>query len=270
MNKLLYAGFSRLFKSNVFRITIIAAIIISSLIVLSNYPQNENAPEYVSDIFFNFYQLIGIFSAVGISLTLGTEYSDGTIRNKLIIGHNRKSVYFSYLITNMVFMLIILAIHIIMTCSLGYFLLGLGNISLVKICCALLSSMVYAAFFTAISTNCPNKAVNAVVCIIIALLMIVVANYAYNQLLEPEMTYDGITITQDGIEYGNYIKNPAYVSGTFRMVLEIFLDIIPSGQLILIQSGECQHITLYPIYSVLILALITFTGCKIFYKRNIS
>lgn len=210
MNKLIYANISRLLKSKVFILSVIAAVIISGWIVISFYPQNENAPVYVFDIFFNFYHLIGIFSAVGISLTLGTEYSDGAIRNKLIIGHNRNNVYFSYLIVNIIFTMIILAVHMLVTCSLGYFLLGMGDISigkaLTKIGCSWLAAMVYAAFFTMISANCPNKAVNAVICMLAALLIILAANYAYNQLLEPEMTYDGITITQDGIEYGDYVK----------------------------------------------------------------
>lgn len=274
MNKLISANTSRLFKSKVFILSVIAAVIISCWIVISFYPQNENAPEYVSDIFFNFYHLIGIFCAVGISLTLGTEYSDGAIRNKLIIGHNRNNVYFSYLITSMLFTLIILAVHMLMTCSLGYFLLGMGDISigkaLAKIGCVWIAAMVYAAFFTMISANCPNKAVNAVVCMLAALLIILAANYAYNQLLEPEMTYDGITITHDGIEYGNYVKNPAYVSGTFRTVLETFLNIIPSGQIMLIQAGEFKHLALYPIYSAVLFAVMTFAGCMTFKKRDIS
>lgn len=274
MNKLIYANISRLLKSKVFILSVIAAVIISCWIVISFYPQDENTPEYVSDMFFNFYQLIGIFSAVGISLTLGTEYSDGAIRNKLIIGHNRNNVYFSYLIVNIIFTMIILAVHMLVTCSLGYFMLGMGDISigkaLAKIGCSWLAAMVYAAFFTMISANCPNKAVNAVICMIMALLMIVAANYTNNQLLQPEMTYDGITITQDGIEYGDYVKNPAYVSGAMRNVLMLILDVLPSGQLIQLQSGNHAHIAFFPIYSAVLFAALTFAGCIAFKKRDIS
>lgn len=61
MNKLIYANISRLLKSKAFILSVIAAVIISCWIVISFYPQNENAPEYVSDIFSIFIILSGFF-----------------------------------------------------------------------------------------------------------------------------------------------------------------------------------------------------------------
>ena len=49
--------------------------------------------------FFGCALFIGIVMAVFCSLFIGTEYSEGTIRNKIIIGQKRGTVYLSNFIT---------------------------------------------------------------------------------------------------------------------------------------------------------------------------
>ena len=50
-------------------------------------------------IFFVYAMLIGLVLSVFLPLFFGSEYSDGTIRNKLAAGHPRLSVYLANLIT---------------------------------------------------------------------------------------------------------------------------------------------------------------------------
>ena len=45
----------------------------------------------------NYINIIGLFMAMFTSLFIGTEYDYGTIRNKIIVGHSRTSIYFSNL-----------------------------------------------------------------------------------------------------------------------------------------------------------------------------
>ena len=64
-------------------------------VYISQYFNMKNlGEEYTLDaLFFNFMTWIGIVMAVFIGLFQGTEYGDGTIRNKLIIGLPRKEIY---------------------------------------------------------------------------------------------------------------------------------------------------------------------------------
>ena len=56
--------------------------------------------EYTLDpLYFNFLALIRILTSILVSLFIGTDYHDGTIRNKLICGASRTSVYLSNFIT---------------------------------------------------------------------------------------------------------------------------------------------------------------------------
>ena len=52
-------------------------------------------------------QVVGILISIFYSLFLGTEYNDGTIRNKLIVGHKRETIYLASFITGTVAVTII-------------------------------------------------------------------------------------------------------------------------------------------------------------------
>lgn len=41
------------------------------------------------------FSALSFFCPIFCSMFIGTEYSDGTIRNRLIVGHTRKSIYLS-------------------------------------------------------------------------------------------------------------------------------------------------------------------------------
>ena len=45
--------------------------------------------------FFQFAMLMGVVTAVVVSMNVGTEYGDGTIRNKLVLGLSRTQIYLS-------------------------------------------------------------------------------------------------------------------------------------------------------------------------------
>ena len=46
-----------------------------------------------------FVALPGIVMAAFCSMFIGTEFSDGTMRNKLIVGHRRREIYFTNFLT---------------------------------------------------------------------------------------------------------------------------------------------------------------------------
>ena len=104
MRKLLSANFARLGKDKVFWITAVA-VFISSLVTIFNSSGSADLmissgyPVTLDDYFFNHAPMMGLYYAVFISLFLGTEYSDGTIRNKLAVGHRRLDVYLANYMT---------------------------------------------------------------------------------------------------------------------------------------------------------------------------
>ena len=128
MGKLLSANFARLRKDRFFW-CLLAAVIIASLVNILNSARSfEVMTESgygltLEDYYFNQATLMGVYCALFASLFLGTEYSDGTIRNKLTVGHNRSHIYLSNFLVCLAASLTLLAAWLI-TCSLGFFLMG--------------------------------------------------------------------------------------------------------------------------------------------------
>lgn len=100
MSKLLSAGFIRLRKDKIFWISLIFMFGAGVFFPVMRYMDMRQAG-YINNIdngFFVCALFAGIVMAVFCSLFIGTEYSDGTIRNKVVIGQKRTSIYLSNLI----------------------------------------------------------------------------------------------------------------------------------------------------------------------------
>lgn len=98
MFNLLAAGFTRLFKSWYFWGILLLVSLMNLYLGLVNRKQIiELFPgQMPGAILFDHTMFIGIATAILVGLFIGDEYSDKTVRNKLIGGLNRVTVYFSY------------------------------------------------------------------------------------------------------------------------------------------------------------------------------
>lgn len=99
MNKLFRAGLYRLHKNKGAYACVIIPPIYSVCLMFSQYMQmKESGANYLLDPFlFHFLLVMGVLLSVFVSLYVGTEYHDGTLRNKLISGSSRNAVYGSNL-----------------------------------------------------------------------------------------------------------------------------------------------------------------------------
>ena len=97
MCKLLSANYSRLWRDKIFWICMGTMLVYSVVYMLNGCRQaTVDLAEYnysIDKYYFHFAISIGIFCAVFSSMFFGTEYSDGTIRNKVIVGHTKLNHY---------------------------------------------------------------------------------------------------------------------------------------------------------------------------------
>lgn len=277
MRKLLCANFYCLRRNKILWAELGCTAILSVLIVAANYSPEIQATESrlsLDDVFFTLYQFLGIILAAGISLIVGTEYSDGTIRNKLVAGNTRTQVYFANLIASTVPSCLVLLVHGILTYGLGRFLFGSFQIPaeqvLTAFSCACLTAFVFSTLFAAVAMNCSNKAATAVASLLLALGLLFLASAIGNILTEPEMTYNGVTISMDGVQFGDWIQNPAYVSGFQRTLYEFVYDLLPTGQLLQMYCLDFTRSARWPVLSAVLIVLVTTAGFLAFRRKDLK
>ena len=103
MTNLMISGFKRLLKNRAFQITAAVVAVIGLFEIFMMYRDSiiEMDTPYLGGGLFSFAAL-GVFAlAAVVPLFVGSEYSDGTIRNKVVVGHHRASVYLSLLLTSL-------------------------------------------------------------------------------------------------------------------------------------------------------------------------
>ncbi len=260
MNKLLSAGFARLWKNKCFwtGITLLTGTVVLSL--LTNYHDMKLGYFQASlDVYlYRAYMLIGIFTAVWAALFLGTEYSDGTVRNKLVCGYGRTVVYLSSLIICFVSSLLICLTSVLVTFAVGIPLFGLPQAPVLSIAanygCGILMTAALSGLFTMLAMLINSKPVSSIVCtigffVLLFLTIIIIQRLAAPEMLTGtyEMSVDGNVVPQEPV------PNPHYLRGMMRTIYEFLRDLLPLGIGIQLNQDGLQH----PLQSCLLAVFVT-------------
>jgi len=242
--------------------------------------RNENGPGYIPYADTGIFSIVffgGFAAAIFISLFIGTEYSDGTIRNKLVCGYNRSSLYFSKLIVNYSALLIVFAAFYATFLSLGAILLKLYSCTLkdilfgIMLCC--LNLLAFVAVFTAISLCKSNKAGVAVFSLVLCMVLLIASSFFASRLAEPEILPSAVYMSDEGVLIEEpEMPNPNYLSGTKRQVYQFAFDFIPMGQAWQISgvSTDPELKTEFAYYSIILAFASTLISIPVFGKKNIN
>lgn len=277
MRKLLSASFSRLWKEKMFWIAFAFMSIGSACFSWMSYNtamKNTGIEFYVEDMMFNMLPMIGFVFVFFISMRLGTEFDEHTIRNKLVVGCNRTQVYFAEYITCMTASLILLVVMLLCSTLSGWFFFrkfqsGWMEVAFLLLCCVLMAS-VFSAMSVGICMNVRNKATSLVASLVFLFAILLLASFCINVLAEEPMAYSSISITvEGGVQFGDLVENPAYIDGFQRTIYELIADILPTGQTIQLNNLDYERAVRWPLLSVIMLLVSTFAGYLPFRKRDI-
>ena len=275
MAKLLRANLSRLWKSRIFYIGLAFMLLLNVFLVLDGWNYGRQGyPEPLEDMLFQNCIIIGFVSAVVVGMFLGTEYSDGTIRNKIAVGHTRASIYLANLIVCAAASALLLLIPLALGFGLGSFLLDpLGlpmKVLLLYTCIGLLTTVSFASIYMLVAMLSPSKASGAVLCLVLALVLLFATSAVEGALTEPEMVQDFVMSVDGTPNLGEPHPNPRYVTGTKRAVLEVIYDILPTGQAFQISNNECAHPARLPAFSLLVALVTSAAGALLFRRRDLK
>lgn len=274
MSRLLRANILRLRKNKCFWGSFIFMVIVGAYLPFMNYTDMNQTgfPSHLEDSFFTGCVFAAIILSVFCSLFFGTEYSDGTVRNKIMVGHKRIDIYLANLITSMLAGFVLCLAFFLAHLCVGLPLFGQfeTDLKIILLFTIIIFVLIFAfsAFFTMIAMMSSNKAVTAVICTLSIFLLIIVGTYLNARLNEPK-NFSSVYQTEEGF-YESDVPNPNYLEGTEREVYQFFYDFIPGGQLIQCTTMTAENPQLLMVYSLIIFAVSTSLGLSVFRQKDIK
>lgn len=279
MSRLLCADFAKLKKNRFFWLCIIGMVGFGLFMKIMEYitmQQYADEAPPLDSMLSVYSMVIGFLTAAFVSLFVGTEYSDGTIRNKIIIGHSRAAIYFSNLITCSAAGFFMCLAYLLPALAAGIPLCGIKTADFRylagMILCSFIMTLAFTSLCTLVGMLCQNKAMTAVITILSVCLLFAASVYISAKLNEPE-TYPAISAFADdgSVIDARDVPNPGYVRGTQRQIYEFLDEFLPTGQsVILTRGGKGASFLLMSAYSAGITAVAAGIGTFIFRKRDIK
>ncbi len=278
MSKLFRANLVRLKKSKSLWICMAVTILFSAGFCLSQYREKINGYDVGPDtVFFSPYIVVGILIAIFCSLFIGTEYSDGTIRNKLVVGHSRNSIYLVNFMTCCVAGFLMILAYLAVTCALGIPLLGPLRIdiqtTLLWLLVGVLLTVAYAAIFNILSMLNQNKALVAVISVVLAFLTIFLFAYLYGRMNEPEFITPLSLTVNDGktvYQQSESVPNPDYLNDSQRARFQFVMDFLPTTQAGQLAARDVPHAGLMLLYSGIIIVVTNAAGMFFFQRKDLK
>lgn len=286
MNKLLAAEFARLFRSFIFRLGVLSSIGFGVFVVLMRWLDVKHNPDEYAKLSVEYSNADGLLFLGGIYLTfviavfigifIGTEYSDGTIRNKLMVGHTRCDIYFSKLLVCAVADIIIYLFNLLTVLVLGNMLIHGTTMKATEIlwfaAAGVTAMLAVTALLLLFSMLIQSKAVGAVVCLLVTMIMMFAALMIYQRLSAPEYYPSYTYIDEDTEEVVTVEKerNFQYLTGAKREVYEFLNNFIPTSQLYQIVMNTSDHLGLIMVLDCVIIMITTGSGVVVFKKKNLK
>ena len=288
MSRLINANFARLLKTKTFWICLAASFGYSAvrilLVCLSamryDNPEGRLLFDYSYDyILFSGCTLVMLLSAVFTALFIGTEYSDKTLRNKLIIGCPRGSIYFANLGVTLFAAEAMLAASFAGILIVGLPLGARFDRSAEEIFFRMGICVITIAAMTAVdlmlSMLISRKTGSVIVTAALILSMFGGAEFLQNTLRQREF-FHWSEFDENGAEIVHTEENPEYFGGTERVILMAVDNLLPGNQIRQLQGvyrfndNDLPQSVLMPLYSLGVLAVTTAIGAAVFRRKDLK
>lgn len=258
MIKILRADYWRLWRSFSFWLSLFGMLALAVFfMVMQATGMDYTVP--LSRVIFLPMSLYGIGMAAFVSVFVGTDFSDGFIRNKLLTADHRSSLVFSHIIVSSTACVIVYTLVTAFSAGIGqfffennvdgtvffhYFMLGVGM------------SLVSGCMFSVISLLCGSKTRAVVLCMGLAFVMLFLCLHTNEVLVQAE--------------YKDGVLNPRYVSGIRREICSVLHDLNPCGQAAQLSAWEVWHPIRSVCLNILMLICLTALGCRLFQIKDIN
>ena len=196
MSRLFNANMMRLWKSRIFWLEEIfmAGYALFVYISAKSTMASRGVIRDWNTYFFNVLLLSGFVVALFVSGFFDAEYSDGVIRNKLMVGHKRRDIYLVNFGTCLLAGLITCGTYYLFATLFGCLIIGRESLQIRElgtgILCSILILVVYAAIFMFVEMADRNKARTAAVNLMAALIILVIGIIGYGEVVSSPDTVE--------------------------------------------------------------------------------
>lgn len=257
MRKLLSADAFRIFRSKWFWLCLGGMLALVGAFVTMQYTAMDYTVP-MSRVIFLPMSFYGMVVAALVSLFVGEDFSDGFIRNKIIAGCSRTSIFASNLIVSCLACTVIYLVTTLLTAGIGCLLFEI-DVSVAQFLQHLVLGMgmclAYSCIYCTITMVCGSKTTSTVLCMGLAFFLLVACLHTNQVMVQPA--------------FKNGAPNPAYVDGFGKVVYSVLHDLNPSGQAAQLSAMEVFR----PIRCILcdlLWVLIAGAGCALFNRKNIQ
>lgn len=270
MIKLLKAGFFRLKKDVIFWLFIFLTIGMAGF-TLFRYLSNEGV--YLDKILNEFIMYIGLFIALFVSIFVGKEYGQGIIRNKIIVGHSRISIFLSNLIISIVVSLLCELIYLIIVFLIGIPLFGQMQMSFSQFAIVLLNTALviisFCSIYNFITMICSEITISISICIILFVAMFVAQ--AALGFTANSRKYIEHAFWDNGNKYIiSQEPDPNYPGDEkVKQARTLYLS-IPQGQAMKIGGNDLTYSAQMAISSIILIGVVNIVGVCIFSKKELK
>lgn len=289
MIKLLRANLLRISKSVTFWIFVALYTlypIIIALIEIQTYEPITSDKMLSLNYGVEFFPMQGVIIALLCSILFNADFSNGTLRNKVIIGLSRSKIYLTNLLTMIIISLGLSVIYIIIFFALGMPLLGKFTSSASTIIWMIVDGslmlIAYSAIMTLIVMTCKNPIASLIISALVITLGALLSYYMDYIVSIPEVITT-LSENQFGETIWVQIPNENVPSQAVKAFCRFITDLLPSGQSFQLSSIGYTHgwtMDMYSrgglhywqmaLYSLGIIGATSGIGILIFKKNNIK
>ena len=275
MRNLFSVGLFRTVRSKLFYILLALTALVMAYVYYNTY-RVQLGPDF-SQLDLYFFQFINaniVSAAVFCPLFLSSEYGDGALRNKLMVGRTRPQIYLANLAVNCLYGTAACLAAVVAGLCVGVPLLGWFQNAgpekiMLYVLLALATTWVCAALYTFLSMVVASRGVAITLCILLAFGLILLGQYLYLALSQEEVL-TALFYTDTGEMAVSEQPNPAYLTGFARQVYQFFYELTPGGQAYQILGMSAQSPLRLLGYSGLVFVLVTGLGLAIFQKKDVK
>ena len=272
MLKLLRAGFFRLKKDSIFWLFLFLTIGAALFTLANSY---FGTSEVTIDSLVNRYIMYaGLLIAIFVSIFVGKEYSEGIIRNKIIVGHSRISIYISKLIICITATLLCEFVYIIIVLLIGIPLFGTLQMPMAQFWMSILNTVLiiiaFCSIYHFIAMICKEITVSTTISIVLFIAMFI-AQSSFGLTASRDEYITHTSYTEDGTRYiVNKEPDPNYPGEAKVKTARAIYLFIPEGQAMEIGINDAEYLYQMPKYSVTLIIVINALGMCLFSKKELK